>query len=44
MNLLYAIAIQRSYKIHVQVYEALSSKNYGASSTQMNDIAQDTYD
>jgi epsin len=28
-----------------KVYEALSSmKNYGASSTQMNDIARDTYD
>lgn len=27
-----------------QVYEALSSKNYGASSTQMSDIAADTFD
>jgi hypothetical protein len=27
-----------------QVYEALSSKNWGASSTLMQDIAQDTMD
>lgn len=27
-----------------RVYEALSNKNWGASSTLLNDIARDTYD
>ena len=27
-----------------RVYEALSNKNWGASSTMLNDIARDTYD
>lgn len=30
--------------VEVRVYEVLSHKNWGASSTLMNEIAQDTFD
>ena len=31
-------------EVEVRVYEVLSHKNWGASSTLMNEIAQDTFD